>query len=316
MRGLFAPSAPLTLTLSPVRGRGEREHKAPDAVGTGYDPYDSRQRMTPREELIRWRSFTGELVGVYHPAASGRARAAAIVVHPFAEEKKFSHRVLANLARELARRDVATLRFDLSGAGDSTGDTNTTRLDQWRGDITSACVQAEARAEAPPVLVGLRLGATLALIHAAHAQTPPALVLWQPVIDGRKYVDEILRRRMIKEMMTTGRKATGRDAVLAQLDADGFLDLDGLAVGKLLIEDIASLNVTAVAKAFSGRALCVQIAFNAKVTPALKELAATLTAAGAQVETIGIREQVIWDRVELVKATELIRATADWIARP
>ena len=270
--------------------------------------------MTPTEDLVRWRSFAGELVGVYHPPASGRARADVVVVHPFAEEKKFSHRVLVKLARELARRDVATLRFDLSGSGDSTGDTDTARLDQWRLDIASACVQAEARAEAPPVLVGLRLGATLALIHAAHAQTPPAIVLWEPVIDGRKYVDDILRRRMIKEMMTTGKKATGRDAVLARLDADGFLDLDGLSVGKGLIEDIASLNVTAIAKAFSGRALCVQIAYNAKVSPALEELAATLTAAGARVETLGIREQVIWDRVELVEATELIRTTADWIA--
>ena len=74
------------------------------------------------------------------------------------------------------------------------------------------------------VLMGLRLGATLALATQADLPVVKGLVLWEPVINGRKYVDEILRRRMIREMMTTGRKATGRDTARTQLDADGFLD--------------------------------------------------------------------------------------------
>ena len=271
--------------------------------------------MSACEEPIRWEVAGRELVGVLHHAASEGARAAAAIVHPFAEEKKFAHRVLVNLARALAARNVAVLRFDLSGCGDSPGATRDATLADWRADIASACGELRQRLpDAPPVLMGLRLGATLALAAAGETTPPPTLVLWEPVLSGRKYIDEILRRRMIKEMMTTGKKATGRKDVLAQLDADGFLDLDGLAVGRRLIDDISALDATALAERFRGRALCVQIAFNAKVSSGLERLAEKLSEAGAQVETVGIREQVIWDRVELVQADELITTTADWIA--
>ena len=266
--------------------------------------------MTSVEEAYYWETPDGRLAGVEHFPATGKARAAVVMVHPFAEEKKFSHRVLVNLSRELARRDVASLRFDLSGCGDSFGESADRTLDDWLYDIDSACNQFELHHQpAPIVVLGLRLGATLALAAQSDNPWAKALVLWEPVISGRKYIDEILRRRMIKEMMTTGKKATGREQVLAQLDADGFLDLDGIAVGRQLIEDISALDAKAFAEGFTGKALCVQIAFNAKVSSALEALAQKI----ADAEAIGIREQVIWDRVELVEATELIDTTADWI---
>ena len=279
------------------------------------------------EEPVRFASSGRELAGILHAPASGKARSAVLVVHPFAEEKKFSHRVLVELARELAQRDVATLRFDLSGEGDSAGESEDATLDAWMEDIASARAEVARRfPEIPVTLMGLRLGATFALASASREMgtvpeqrqkqegQSPFLVLWEPILSGAKYVDEILRRRMIKEMMTTGKKATGRDAVLAQIEADGFLDLDGLAIGRKLIEDISALDAKALAATFTGKALLVQIAFNAKVSPALEDLAATMRAAGAQAETRGIKEQVLWDRVELVEAKELIAATADWVS--
>jgi uncharacterized protein len=279
--------------------------------------------MPPVESPIRFDSDGRELAGIVH-TPEGPAQCAVVIVHPFAEEKKFSHRVLVELARELASRGVATLRFDLSGEGDSSGKSEDATLSAWIEDIAAAREELARRVEGKPVgLMGLRLGATLALASAAAEmgtvpQQPrgqsPFLLLWEPILSGAKYIDEILRRRMIKEMMTTGRKATGRDAVLAEIDSDGFLDLDGLAVGRQLLTDIGSLDANALAGAFTGRALLVQIAFNAKVSAALESLAAALRAAGATAETRGIKEQVIWDRVELVEAKELIAATAAWIS--
>ena len=279
--------------------------------------------MTPTEEPIRFRAAERELAGILHAPASGTARSAVLVVHPFAEEKKFSHRVLVELARALAAKDIATLRFDLSGEGDSSGDSESATLGAWLADIASARAELAKRfPDVPLAILGLRLGATLALASAVAEMgtvpqqrgQSPFLVLWEPILSGAKYIDEILRRRMIKEMMTTGKKATGRDAVLAQIEADGFLDLDGLAIGKTLLSDISALDAKTLAARFSGRALLVQIAFNARVSPALEELASTMRAAGAKAEAVGVKEQVIWDRVELVEAKELIATTVDWIA--
>ena len=267
--------------------------------------------MAPREEPVRWQNDGTELVGVLHHPDEDPPVASAVIVHPFAEEKKFSHRVFVNLSRELARRNVASLRFDLSACGDSFGDSADATVGRWLSDVASARSEMSARfPESPQVMVGLRLGATLALAAAAGDDSPVALVLWEPIINGGKYVNEILRRRMIKEMMTTGRKATTRDNVRAQLDADGFLDLDGIAVGRRLVDDIAALDATALAGAFTGKALCVQIVFNAKVSSSLEALARKMRASGADVEAVGIREQIIWDRVELVEAAELIEVTA------
>jgi pimeloyl-ACP methyl ester carboxylesterase len=250
-----------------------------------------------------------------------------VTAHPFAEEQKFSHRVFVNLARDLARRDVATLRFDLSGSGDSYGEERDATVSQWVEEIRAGLELMKTRfPQAKPVLMGLRLGATLALSAAGspapsragpqggRTTPPPALVLWEPILDGKKYVDEILRRRMIREMMTTGKKATGKSEARAQLESDGFLDLDATAVGKRMIEEMSALDAKQLAARFKGKALLVQIAFNAKVSKALEDLAAAMTSAGAQAQAVGIREQVIWDRVELVEATELIRVTADWVA--
>jgi len=278
--------------------------------------------MTPVEEPIRFgaarelgpRAHEG-LAGILHHPASPPARAAVLVVPPFAEEQKFSHRVFVNLSRELARRDIATLRFDLSASGDSFGDSRDATLRGWKEDIRSARAVLETRfPRAPLVLVGLRLGATLALEAAGDPPPLAALVLWEPVQSGEKYIDEILRRRMIKEMMTTGRKATGREAVLRELEASGVIDLDGVALGRTLIEEISALDAQTLAARFPGRVLLVQISYNAKVSPALESLAKKLAETGADVRTVGIRLETIWDRVELVDATELIRTTADWIA--
>ena len=271
--------------------------------------------MTSVEEPIRFSADGRGLAGILHHPASGRAQAVVLVVPPFAEEQKFSHRVFVNCARECARRDVATLRFDLSGCGDSSGDSRDATLALWRRDIRSARAVLETRfPRAPLVLLGLRLGSTLALEAAAEPPHPAGLVLWEPVISGEKYIDEILRRRMIKEMMTTGRKAAGREAVLRELDVSGVIDLDGVALGRALIEEISALDAGTLAARFSARTLCVQISYNAKVSPALDSLAKTLAQAHADVRTVGIRLATIWDRVELVDATELIRTTADWLA--
>jgi exosortase A-associated hydrolase 2 len=272
--------------------------------------------MTAAGNPIRLNVSGRLLFGMLHRADDASPSAVVLVVHPFAEEKKFSYRVLVGLARELARRGVATLRFDLSGCGDSPGESSDATLADWQHEVRAASEHLGSEFhDSPQVLVGLRLGATLALSVVGSISPMPRLVLWEPILSGRTYVDAVLRRRMIKEMMTTGRKATGREQVLAQLGTDGFLDLDGIAVSRRMIEDISSLDAQVCAEGFSANALLVQIAFNAKVSSELESLAETMRAAGADVTALGIREQAFWDRVEGVEAKELIDLTCDWIAK-
>src|SRR4029077_14090262 len=82
------------------------------------------------------------------------------------------------------------LRFDYFGCGDSAGEDHEGRLQRWRADIAAAIEEIEALSSSSRVaLVGLRLGATL-----APSAAPPSVqrrLLWDPVLDGRRYLAEM-----------------------------------------------------------------------------------------------------------------------------
>jgi pimeloyl-ACP methyl ester carboxylesterase len=97
--------------------------------------------------------------------------------------------VFRNLATMLAGDGFHVLRFDYYGTGDSAGGSRDGSVGEWRRNIVTATTDLKECSGVTKVsLVGLRLGATLA------ALTPLAvsnLVLWDPVVNGKKYLDEL-----------------------------------------------------------------------------------------------------------------------------
>ena len=65
----------------------------------------------------------------------------------------------------------------------------------WLDDIGRAADVLRARSGASKVaLVGLRLGATLAMAHAAeHPGSVDSLVLWSPCVSGKSFVTESVK---------------------------------------------------------------------------------------------------------------------------
>lgn len=135
-----------------------------------------------------------QLHGVHHPAAPGRSPAPAVLMcNPFGQEAVRTHRMYRVLADRLARAGVHVLRFDYHGTGDSSGDDTDGNLDIWRDDVLLAHQELQRRALGASVSwLGARLGATLAALAALKAPAPPArLLLWEPVLDGRAYLDAL-----------------------------------------------------------------------------------------------------------------------------
>lgn len=148
--------------------------------------------MTP----LMFGSSSRRLFGIYEPGAGAAHTAkAAVICAPWGEEYLHAHRPLRILARRLAEAGVHTLRFDYFGTGDSGGDIAESSLRGAESDVLTAAEELKAIADVESVmLVGLRLGANLAM--AAAARTPAdggGLALWDPVIDQDAYFDE--RRR-------------------------------------------------------------------------------------------------------------------------
>lgn len=133
------------------------------------------------------------LFGVYHAPLSAADRDLGIVVcSPLGREYTKTHRGLRQLALRLARVGFHVLRFDYRGCGDSSGDPVDGDLAHWTEDVGWAVEELKDRAGLMKVgLVGLRLGGTLALLCARARRDVEALVLWEPVIDGRRHLGEL-----------------------------------------------------------------------------------------------------------------------------
>ncbi len=140
------------------------------------------------------------LFGVAHTPDSDVASKGFVLVHPFGEEKLWSHRVFVNFAREAALRGMPVLRFDLSGHGDSEGHSENGTVSSYLADIESAKRKfLEQFPDTKEVgLLGLRLGATLAYLAAVRSKNPSSLVLWEPITNGARYMQELLRINLVR----------------------------------------------------------------------------------------------------------------------
>jgi pimeloyl-ACP methyl ester carboxylesterase len=137
------------------------------------------------------------LFGVYSPgraSASGAGTRAVLLCHPWGQEYLRAHRSIKQLATLLNQAGVHVMRFDYFGTGDSAGDMQDADLAGWQGDIETAIDELKDTTDAARVgLVGLRLGGTLAAgVAARRRKDVDSLVLWDPVVSGEAYLQELL----------------------------------------------------------------------------------------------------------------------------
>lgn len=135
------------------------------------------------------------MVGVLQQAAAGVPRRAAFLLcRPFGQEAIRTSAMYRALSERLAREGCDVLRFDYHGTGDSPGEEGPQSIAQWAGDMMAA--HELLQGEEPQRAVhwfGMGLGANIALRAAARVrQAPRHLVLWEPVLDGARYIEALL----------------------------------------------------------------------------------------------------------------------------
>jgi pimeloyl-ACP methyl ester carboxylesterase len=133
------------------------------------------------------------LFGVHHPpTATSSFRHAVLLCYPGAQEYNGAHWVFRRLAGMLARAGHHVLRFDYFGTGDSAGEGIDGRPNIWVENIVEAAAELREISNARSVsLIGMRLGAALALTASAASVRPRRLILWEPVVSGREYLREL-----------------------------------------------------------------------------------------------------------------------------
>lgn len=114
-------------------------------------------------------------------------RAALVIAPALFHEAPRSHRLFSLLADALAALQVAVLRLDYRGCGDSGGADADFLPSRAIEDCRQAADFLRARTGQPPTLLGVRGGA---LIAAALAESLPFWA-WQPVADGASLLAEL-----------------------------------------------------------------------------------------------------------------------------
>ena len=195
----------------------------------------------------------GQRFCLFHPPAPGACRGAVLYVHPFGDEMNKSRRVAALQARALAAAGFGVLQIDLFGCGDSSGDFGQASWEQWKRDLAAAHQWLANRLGRPVTLLGLRLGALLALDYAAGCTPAPArLLLWQPVQSGAAYLKQFLRLLLANDMLTDDKGSSEKNAgadLRARLLGGEMLEIAGYELAAELAAAIDALDAAQLAPA-------------------------------------------------------------------
>jgi pimeloyl-ACP methyl ester carboxylesterase len=104
-----------------------------------------------------------------------------------------AHRVLRRLAERLSESGYHVLRFDYYGTGDSAGAREEGDLASWGDDASLAVNELRDMSGFPTVAAfGVRLGAVVGWRLAQARDDVHTVVLWDPVVDGAGYVQELV----------------------------------------------------------------------------------------------------------------------------
>lgn len=184
-----------------------------------------------------------------------------VFCHPFAEEKLWAHRVFVNMARALVQAGMPVLRFDYRGYGDSDGRFEQFTLADHVADVHTAV--AELRQRTPGLtrvnLLGLRYGASVALLAAAGSSAFGRLVLWDPVVDMEQYLLDQLRSNLTTQMVLYGKVITKREELVERIRAGEFVNIDGYDLGNPFFDAACATRLLDVAPTVTASVQIIEI---------------------------------------------------------
>jgi uncharacterized protein len=243
----------------------------------------SSTQAVPKPDAFFFQGATGRRFGVLHSVAC-RARTGVVCCYPLGEEHLQGHRTYVRLSLLLAERGFPSLRFDYGGCGDSEGELETARLSEWLEDIAAAVWEFQQRTRVEEVvLLGLRLGGSLALRASLKLRSTCGVVVWEPVGSGRHY--------LARSLSEYAQWLSGSFAV-ATPSPDGIVDLRGFPLGRSMISELEALDDLEVRR--EARPLALKRALIIGSCP--DALAHTLENQGVDVQTLETSGSAPWDK--------------------
>ena len=250
---------------------------------------------------------------LFLPASEIRKSIGFVVIHPFAEEKKSSHRTLVELSRELYEKGFPVLMFDLRGCGDSEGNFASVRLSDWLADIDKAVHILKSYTQLLKLgIIGLRLSAYLSLCYTSLHQNISEYIWIEPVLKPLDYLRKSLRNKLMKELCTDGVITSTRDNLLQNLQHNISIDFDGYEIGSGLYHDLAAgQERETIAKKLEhiSKGLMVSVSMNDKETKAVQEIRSLKP----ELDYDAVQMELFWNKVDDVDNEKLIFTICNYL---
>lgn len=234
-----------------------------------------------------------------------------LVVPPFAEEMNKSRKLVTDFARHECQRGRAVLCVDLFGTGDSDGEFAAARVERWLEDLAVAADWSAAQGWRVTSVLGIRMGAILAAMLATRRDMNLAsAVFWQPLTNGARLIDQLLRVRVMASRMERDRNETVAE-LRAKLAAGENLEVAGYQLSGGLCADIDALDlVAALPAAFPPiRWLDVVTDAAAPVAPGTQRAIDKARAKGCKVDHTQVVGEPFWMATEIVRNPALVAAS-------
>ncbi|HUO57746.1 MAG TPA: alpha/beta fold hydrolase [bacterium] len=252
------------------------------------------------EKPVSFRVNGQKIAGVLHlPEGPGR-RPAVVFLHGFGGNRMEAHRLFVKTARSLAEKNIASLRFDFRGSGESEGNFKDMSVS---GEIQDAVAAVDFIQSQPAIdpkrlaLLGLSLGAAVASCVTRRRPGIRSLALWSPLAQ-------------ISRLFTLPTGFTQKQ--IRAWISDGQIGYHGESLGVQWLMDLAWHDALRDAALFKGRALIVQGGRDRATPMAQARLFKSRLGSGAQLRVIPGADHTFnspeWE-------AEAILSTVKWLGK-
>lgn len=233
---------------------------------------------------------------------------------PFAEEMNRCRSTVAMMARALAARGWQVMLLDHLGTGESEGEVTDGDWARWCADASSAARWLAAQSGHAPMLWGLRTGALMAAELASQGDVGGSrLLLWQPVLDGKQFINQYLRLRIASQVVRDGSRET-TESIRAMLAQGAAVEIAGYPLTGHLADAVSSRRLADSSAALATRQVFwIEVVAKAGQALALpsSNLINSLQAAGAQIHHTAVACPMVWQLQERCDTQPLLQATLD-----
>ena len=256
------------------------------------------------------------LFGVVSTPATELRNVGVVFCHPSGEEKQKSYRAFVEFARALASDGIPSLRYDSYGFGDSGGDVIDACIDSQLDNLGTAIDFLKAQTGVDQiVLIGVRLGASIATLFADKHPSIAGLVLIAPIVNGEMYWDSLVRMQQMS-FLTRGLKSTTKDLMVEELRVVGHTEIAGDNLSERYIEELQSIKVLESRSSFAGKCIVTAVAADDIASTQARELAERLEQQGAEVAEWVPEPRDFWTSEALYDGylpLSLYTRTASWL---